>query len=1276
MNAPALRQKVGWTVGTCLVLAGIAAALANASLGYFQRQLREQVGVQQFLLVSTIAGNLDDNLLVAQGELVQIAKNVPREALADADLAQRFLESQSEHRTTFDNAVILLSRQGRVTAEIPFVPGRRGTDLSHRDYFQKAVASGRPAISAPYISSKQHRHPVVSLTAPIMDQGGEVAGVLVGSIDLTRQNFLGKIAGIVIGKRGYLYLSSADRVMIMHPDRERILAKGVAPGTNPGYDRALAGFEGTLETVNSRGVPVLASFKRLKSTNWILAANFPQAEAYAAIDRWKRNLSAIMLALIALSLGMALFLLMTSKRVTARQRQAELARLRAEEALGETEELFRQITQHCSEVFFAISSDLTRMIYISPAYQEMAQMTCSSAYQRPLSFTDIVHPEDRPRVLATLEQLQLHGEPFDQTYRIVRRDRTTRVIHTRSYPVRAPNGTLYRHVGIAEDVTQQKAGEERLRKMQRAVEQSPVTIVITDLEGYIEYVNPKFIQLTGYSSREAVGRNVRILKSDATPPGTHRQLWNDITSGKEWRGEILNRKKNGELFWESASISPIKDDAGEITHFLAVKEDITPRKGAEQALQEAELFARSVMDGLSINICVIDTRGCIVRTNRAWESFAAENGAAQGSCGEGVNYLAACRPTCPDDAADFEETRAGIRSVMAGTSDEFVKEYPCHAPDEERWFICKANPILLPSGSYVVISHVDVTARKKQELELESANERKESLIRLSQNPSRNPAALFESALDEAIRLSHSRIGYLYGYSEETGDFDLKAKSTGGMAEFATSCPGTCHELETNGILSEVIGKREVLVIHNLPAHGSGGRGSQEGVPSDCCLLCVPIFDNERVVAVVALANKKTGYNDTEVRQIVLLMDSVWRITERIKTEDELIRAKEMAESANQAKSTFLANMSHEIRTPMNGIIGMTELLCMTDPTEEQSSYLESLRISGDTLLSLINDILDLSKIEANRVELELAQFNLRRCIGEVVQTQQGCIREKGLSFDLDVAKEVPQILVGDALRVKQIILNLVGNAVKFTETGGITISVEVLGLPERLARVQIAVCDTGIGISAEASDKIFRPFEQEDGTTTRRFGGTGLGLSICRSLTELMGGSISVASEQGVGSCFTLVLPFFLVEEDLVDGSPGAEARRTLAGAALRILLVEDNQVNRKVGTTLLSKLGHQVVSAQNGLDGLVALKKGVFDLVLMDIQMPILNGSEALREIRKMEQGMTPHQPVIALTAYALRDDRERFLREGFDGYLSKPFRTSELIGEMERVLGSLGA
>jgi PAS domain S-box-containing protein len=415
-------------------------------------------------------------------------------------------------------------------------------------------------------------------------------------------------------------------------------------------------------------------------------------------------------------------------------------------------------------------------------------------------------------------------------------------------------------------------------------------------------------------------------------------------------------------------------------------------------------------------------------------------------------------------------------------------------------------------------------------------------------------------------------------------------------------------------------------------------------------------------------------YNGKVLNPADPIAGSIWIIsdeTERYDLQAKLIDARDAAESANSAKSQFLANMSHEIRTPMNGLLGMAQLLELTELTEEQREYTASLKLSGKNLISLINDILDLTKIEAGKVDIISTDFSLKQCINDVVTMQKFVTHEKGLKLEVEVSEKIPHLLLGDQLRIKQILLNLMGNAVKFTGQGSITVFAHLLEQHEASVLVRIAVRDTGIGIAPEAVDQIFQPFTQEDGSTTRRYGGTGLGLTISRRLAELMGGTITVESTPGVGSCFAVTIPFIIGTTNITPQAAPATTGSEWDDPPLRVLLVEDDQVTITFGAGLLKKLGQSVTTAENGRQCLVALDNDAFDIVLMDVQMPVMNGEEALLEIREKEKGTTIHLPVIALTAHSMRGDKERLLEVGFDGYVSKPLYIKDLVEEMKRVM-----
>jgi PAS domain S-box-containing protein len=632
-------------------------------------------------------------------------------------------------------------------------------------------------------------------------------------------------------------------------------------------------------------------------------------------------------------------------------------------------------------------------------------------------------------------------------------------------------------------------------------------------------------------------------------------------------------------------------------------------------LHDSEKFTINVMDSLASNIAVLDADGVIVAINEPWQTFARDNSDPAASPNHiGMQYLSVCKESIGrDDDEGAEAAFIGINSVLNGEQDQFSLEYPCHSPDVKRWFILNVSGLKgLRHG--VVISHTNITERKQIEL------------------------ALLESESKFRSYIDNSPDGVFV--VDENG-----------------------HYLEVNHSAAKITGYSEDELLHMF---------IHDLLPPESVEFALHQFN----------ILKETGYSSSEFQYLNKNGIKFWwsvdavelsknrylgftkNITKRKLAEQGLIEAKVAADSANIAKTQFLANMSHEIRTPMNGVIGMTDLLLDTDLDRTQRKYSELIKKSGNNLLQLINDMLDLAKIESQKMELEVRPFDLRTEVTGTIALLSLQAREKGLELGAVIDPDVPTLLKGDAGRLRQIMTNLIGNALKFTPHGAVALNIHQENADAQKVLLLFSVTDSGIGIPADKLGCIFESFTQADDSTTRKYGGTGLGLSISKQLVEMMGGKIGVESLEGKGSVFwfSVMLERQSSEESLEHATrteSWARINRELtAGKFIRILVAEDDSINQMVAEGFLLQLGYCVDIVENGREALRLLAEHDYSLVFMDCQMPEMDGLEATAVIRDPGSNMRNHSvPIIALTANALKGDRERYLAAGMDDYLAKP-------------------
>lgn len=917
------------------------------------------------------------------------------------------------------------------------------------------------------------------------------------------------------------------------------------------------------------------------------------------------------------------------------------------------------------------------------------------------------------------------------------------------------NGDEGRWELLIRDLFEQFEGlENHLLRLNAAFEQSANAIMITDIHGNIEYVNAQFTQVTGYSPDEVLGKNPRLLKYELSKIN-YKELWDTISRGETWTGEFLNKSKSGNLFWELGTISPVKNQQGEIISYISIKENITQRKLMEEKLLQTRDFYLGLLEDFPVMIWQCDTQGNVNFFNKTLQEFTGWD-----QPGKGMEEF--LQRIHPKDRMVFESALTDSLSKIQPFIVEFrlLDKY-----DNFRWVINHAKPFDDPEGntSGFIASCIDIHDRiLVEERLLESENKYRRmfedasmGIFRLDRkfnftfaNKAFARIFGFDNVVDFLIELNNNPVEYFPDYLNNKGFIRqiLKASKDRFVMEKPLQNargqtiytvihlrridePGPEGDFYIEGFIEDITQRK--LAEENLLRSEQKFRAlfdrSYEAIVilndlriADCNIKASDIFgitcddlfgmhfrelisqepdalqvsfelfvekvekalENKPQVFDLALLHRHQSF-DAEislsrvyVNNKAMVQAIIRDVSEQRFAEKQIRQARDEAERARKAQSEFLSLMSHEIRTPLNAVVSLTDLMLHEKLNADQLENLSSVKISARHLLALIDDILDYNKIESGNIQFENTDFELRKMIQELAKALEIKAREKNIRFVTAIDEKVPRVLRGDTLRLKQVLFNLLSNAIKFTQKGKVSLTISRMTDYPGDKRIRFEVEDTGIGIARDRLDAIFEKFTQAETSTSRKYGGSGLGLTICKRLIELQGGEIFAQSTQGKGSIFSFYL--IMEEGELADLAPSAPEEvaehHTLEG--MKILLVEDDKMNQFVAQKIIAKKWLAALTiVSSAEESLQLIRKQDFDLILLDLLLPGISGYELTQIIRANPDNDIPNPfvPVIALTADAFQETRNKAYEAGVDDFVTKPFDYLKLLEKISRYKSS---
>lgn len=935
-------------------------------------------------------------------------------------------------------------------------------------------------------------------------------------------------------------------------------------------------------------------------------------------------------------------------------------RNRAIEALRESEELFRKIVISLTQYISIWGLDM-KCRYVSPAVEKLTGYTPEERLAMPLS--NFLQPDSicslKDELTNALLQENSSERDLNRTLNIdlveTRKDGSRVVLQSTFIFLRDVDGRPTGILGISTDVTEKKKLEEQRNEAVLALRQSEEhyrllaeniddVIWTTDTRYELLYVSPSIFKLRGIEPEEAVSESIQqAMTADSARLllEEYERVRPDIENGSDItvQLEIEYYRIDGSTVWVDLLRKPLRDNAGNLTGYLGVFHDISARKQAQRELQQKNSQLGLAMEIANLASWEIDDRrtGFIVND----QLYALHRTTAGQEGGYVIPIEVYIRKFVhPDDEADVRELLKKILSPGSNLCySELLLKVICRG-GEIRNHMVRVNIQRGPRGKIIKVSGInqDITELVKTEGALRESERRMAKIIDFL------PIATFVIDADGVVTSWNREMEKLTGVPAK----DMIGK---GNHEYAIAFYGTRIPI----LIDYAFLTDQELSDRYSHINQANGILTAEA-------FCPKLQEGKTLVG---YASRLFGADG----KLTGAIESIRDVTDIRKTEGELVEARDSAQAANRSKSTFLANMSHEIRTPMNAILGFTQLaLRDSGLSGKLREQLEIINNSGEHLLALINDILEISKIEAGKMTFIPSSFNLHQLLKDIEIMFRMKTGEKKLQLVLDIAKNLPEWVETDQGKLRQILINLIGNAVKFTEEGGVAIRAKMLSAGHGKKNLVIEIEDTGPGIPEEEQENLFKVFMQT--SSGEKAGGTGLGLVISQNYIHMMGGSISVMSTPGKGSIFRFSIPYHQGEEGVVSHKQAhRKVLQLLPGEkAFKVLIADDRETNRKLLDRMLTGVGFVVREAENGATALEVFRDWKPDIILMDMEMPVMNGMEAMQMIKNDPKGRKT--VVIAVTASAFQDDRERILKAGADGYLSKPFKENDLyetIGEL---------